>query len=140
LRRRRVSRPARLDLHKILAVTSLRLKSLVLLAVLLWQALVGLTPPGVEWRAGELSHLQVHGQDVDHHHHHDQSLHLEADADEPPHHHAHPGTQPPALAPGLLTWHPDPLAPARVAVVRSGHTGHVPEGLLRPPQATDTRV
>ena len=113
-----------------------RLRSLVLLAVLLWQGLVGLTPVSIEWRADELAHLQVHGQDVDHHHHDDRSLHLEADADASTHHHhAAAGAQPAGLVPGLPGGVVDPAPAIRVPVVRTGHATFVAEGLLRPPQA-----
>jgi hypothetical protein len=56
---------------------SFRLVAFALLAAMCLQSAVVFGPATVAQRAGDIEHLMVHGQDVEHHHHSDSSLHMD---------------------------------------------------------------
>jgi hypothetical protein len=113
------------------------LKVYLLIAVLLMQTVVWLSPFSIGVQTEQLAHMTVHVQDVDHHHHEDESLHLSSDGDSTaPHFHVDDGFQPI----GLTALFGD----AGFAVLPSGQPHTNPsepptvflDGLLRPPSAT----
>lgn len=109
------------------------LRALILLAVLLWQSMAMLGSMTVAQRAGELEHLAVHNQDVNHHHHADHALHMDDDDGLVQHLHADSGTN----ATGLLTSLQPSLVHSRsMSPFEASHViWHSPtlEGPLRPP-------
>jgi len=110
-----------------------RPRVIFLLAVMLWQTAVWLTPFAMETQREQIAHWGVHAMAVDHHHHADASLHL--DSDGPAHAHADPGFQPLATAdrgaPAVLLFLPSGRPNSRQAV----HTDAPGQRLLRPPRA-----
>ena len=109
------------------------LRALILLAVLLWQSMAMLGSMTVAQRAGELEHLAVHSQDVNHHHHADHALHMDDDNGLVQHLHADSGTN----ATGLLTSLQPSLAHSRsMSPLEASHViwrSPTLEGPLRPP-------
>lgn len=120
----------------------IKVRSLWLVALMLWQTLAWVTPFAIEAKGEQMAHLAVHHQDVDHHHHDhhhdhhdDTSLHLASDADSVPHFHPDDGFQPPALegvTPVIAFDAPSEAAPVARLV---WPPTVVPDGLLRPPSA-----
>lgn len=115
------------------------LRTYLLIAVLLMQTVVWLSPLAIGAQSEQLAHMTVHVQDIDHHHHDDDSLHLSSDSDSDtnaPHFHVDDGFHPI----GLTALFDDsgfaamPSAPP-LAFISEPPTVFV-EGLLRPPSAT----
>ncbi len=113
------------------------LKVYLLIAVMLMQTVVWLSPFAIGAQTERLAHMTVHVQDVDHHHHDDESLHLSSDRDSSaPHFHVDDGFQTIGL-----TEH---FGDTRFAALPNGqpHTNSSEppnvflDGLLRPPSAT----
>ncbi|HSX91385.1 MAG TPA: hypothetical protein VLG41_00595 [Hydrogenophaga sp.] len=109
----------------------------LLIAVMLMQTVVWLSPFAIAAQTEQLAHMTVHVQDVDHHHHDDESLHLSPDGDgTAPHFHVDNGFQPigltaPAVKAGFAALpstppHTVPSEPPTVFL----------DGLLRPPSAS----
>lgn len=112
------------------------LKASLLIAVMLWQTLVWVTPSAVEAQGEQLAHMAVHSQDTDHHHHADASLHLASDNDSSPHFHPDNGFQPLALTPwgagtGIFLM-PSVQPDSSISEPPSVYL----DGLLRPPSLT----
>ena len=110
-----------------------RPRVIFLLAVMLWQTAVWLTPFAMETQREQIAHWNVHAMAVDHHHHADASLHL--DSDGPAHAHADPGFQPLGTAARGA-----PVALLLLPVDRPNTGQAVPpdaprQRLLRPPRA-----
>lgn len=113
------------------------LKVYLLIAVMLMQTAVWLSPFAIGAQIEQLAHMTVHVQDVDHHHHDDESLHLSSESDSAaPHFHADDGFQPIGLTALLGDAGFAALlnAPPR-AVLTEPPTVFL-DGLLRPPSAT----
>ena len=113
-----------------------RLRIVLILVAMLWQAVAMLSPNYVAQRSGEMTHWVVHAQDANHHHHHDdRSLHMDDSGGSVVHSHADGSL----TAAGLLTASQEglpvlpPEAPAAVDVLP--FEPPFIEGLLRPPLA-----
>jgi hypothetical protein len=114
------------------------LRIYMLLAVLLMQTMVWLSPPAIDAQAEQFAHMTVHVQDIDHHHE-DDSLHLSADSDSDnnaPHFHADDGVHPIGLTAlfdgssfAAMPSAPPPAFISEPPVVFL-------DGLLRPPSLT----
>lgn len=115
------------------------LRTYLLIAVLLMQTVVWLSPLAIGAQSEQLAHMTVHVQDIDHHHHDDDSLHLSSDSDSDtnaPHFHVDDGFHPIGLTAlfdnsGFAAM---PSAPPP-AFISEPSTVFL-EGLLRPPSAT----
>ncbi len=116
-----------------------QVQAVILIAVLLWQSLGMLGSAAVEQRAGELTHVAVHWQSVEHHHHADHALHL-GENDAAPEggvaQHQHPDS---GFTPtGLVLSHQFALAPTRsqslVEALQTVWLSATLDGLLRPPK------
>jgi hypothetical protein len=110
-------------------------RSLLLIALMLWQSMAWLTPIAIEARGEQIAHMTVHQQDRDHHHHDDASLHLSSDADSGPHFHADDGFQPPALDALTSTMAFDAPSDAAPMARDVWPPTVFLDGLLRPPSA-----
>lgn len=101
--------------------------------VMLWQALIWVTPMGQTRQVQEVENLVAHAQAVDHHHHDDHSLHVDDSAESQFHHHAHEAVEPagllPVLVEGLFVTHPGAPPTAHLALWASAFL----QGPLRPP-------
>ncbi len=110
------------------------LRIYVLIAVLLMQTMVWVSPLAVQAQSEQLAHMTVHVQDIDHHHHDDESLHLFADSDShAPHFHVDDGFHPI----GLTALFEDSGFAAMPGVPPPALFSEPPtvflDGLLRPP-------
>ena len=109
----------------------------LLIAVLLMQTVVWLSPLAINAQAEQLPHMSVHVQDIDHHHHDDDSLHLSSDSDSSaPHFHVDDGFHPIGLTAlfddsGFAAMQSEPP----LAVISEPPTVFL-DGLLRPPSLT----
>jgi len=112
---------------------SSRMRSVLILIAMLWQAIGVLGPISIEERADQMAHLVVHTQEVDHHHHADQSLHVDESGVFDGHQHTDGGSTPTGLVTtASLDLHS--LPPAIPAMADA--TPYIPpslDGLLRPP-------
>lgn len=113
------------------------LRIYLLIAVLLMQPVVWLSPLAIGAQSEQLAHMTVHVRDIDHHHHHDDSLHLSSDSESTaPHFHVDDGFQPIGLTAlfvegGLVSM---PSAPP-ASFISEPPTVFL-DGLIRPPSAT----
>lgn len=113
------------------------LKVYLLIAVLLMQTMVWLSPFAIAAQTEQLAHMTVHVQDVDHHHHADESLHLSSDIDSAaPHFHVDDGFQPIGLTALSVEAGFAALPSAPPHAILSEPPTVFLDGLLRPPSAT----
>lgn len=113
------------------------LKVYLLVAVLLMQTMIRLSPSAIAAQAEQLAHMTVHVQEVDHHHHDDESLYLSSDNDSTaPHFHVDDGFQPLGLT-ALCVEAEFAALPSEppLAFLSQPPTVFL-DGLLRPPSAT----
>ena len=109
----------------------------MLIAVLLMQTVVWLSPLAIDAQSEQIAHMTVHVQDIDHHHHDDDSLHLSSDSDSnAPHFHVDDGFHPIGLNAlfddsGFAAMQSTPPP----AVISEPPTVFL-DGLLRPPSLT----
>jgi hypothetical protein len=109
----------------------------LLIAVMLMQTVVWLSPYAVAAQTEQLAHMTVHVHDVDHHHHDDESLHLSSDSDSAaPHFHVDNGFQPIGLTALAVKAGFGALPNAPPHTVLSEPPSVFLDGLLRPPSAT----
>ncbi len=109
----------------------------LLIVVMLWQALVWLTPWGQEQRVNDLANIVTHTQVSAHHHHDDPALHMDDPvAEASQHQHANEAVQHMALMPsisGFFQNRPSSTQfPNSAAVIATVFL----QGPLRPPQPT----
>lgn len=115
---------------------SSRVRATFLLLVMIWQALVTITPYGLSQVSEQFAHAIEHAQAVEHHHHEDKSLHLEVDSDESFHQHPNEGIQPAGLM-QLVLAHLPGLPPSAPLVTDTTLLYHIfLDGPLRPPTLT----
>lgn len=112
-----------------------RARAFLLMFLLLWQSLTGLSAVRADAQGDVLTHALVHGQAMDHHHHMDASLHLDDAEPVDGHQHVHDGLQFQAVPPAA-PLHLPVMAPSNPAVRALAQRPPVfLEGPLRPPQS-----
>ena len=120
-------------LRRIDADMSLNIRSIALLTVLFWQALVALGPWLVSQQVGDLDHLIAHYQDANHHHHADNALHMDDDGGPVQHVHADTGNNSAAL---LISQRPVLAAVGSMSPLDNTYVAWLSptlEGPFRPP-------
>jgi hypothetical protein len=114
---------------------TVRLRALVLLLAICWQALSVLSPMAIDAKSLEYAHVAMHLEASDHHHHDDGSLHAEPLGNTLHHLHADGSFNATGLPPGAIGQAP----PVRQAEPGAAPTVHKPspylEGPLRPPRS-----
>ena len=106
-----------------------------LILVMLWQALVWLTPWGQEQQVADLANTVAHAQATAHHHHNDQSLHMDDHVTESSQHqHAHEAVQPMGLLPLGHDFSLDLPRSTRFSSSAGPIVAVFLQGPLRPPQ------
>lgn len=114
---------------------SIQARAIVLVLLLLWQSLTGLSAVSLDEQHEVLAHALVHGLAADHHHHVDELQHA-GDLQSPEEHqHVHDGLQTSAmpLAPWYHLMAVNPAAPTVLAMAKRPPV--FLEGPLRPPQS-----
>ncbi|MNV40747.1 hypothetical protein D3C71_1323630 [compost metagenome] len=114
------------------------LRIYLLIAVLLMQTVVWLSPLAIGAQSEQLAHMTVHVRDIDHHHHHDDdSLHLSSDSESTaPHFHVDDGFQPIGLTALFVEGGLASMPSAPPASFISEPPTVFLDGLIRPPSAT----
>lgn len=110
-----------------------RLFAFVLMTALFLQSAAAFGPAKAAQRAGDIEHLMVHCQDVEHHHHADNSLHLDDDGSAKHSHYDYSNGSAAlvnASNPALMDSGDSSLAEARPPLWISATV----DGLLRPPK------